>query len=416
MNREYQKMWEVQQEMLGQWLSFYKKLFPSFEEKTSRAAGKKDQKASTVSPTEWPKAMTDFYQHWMQDQEEVARKWWKAFGEMSGAPAPYFSGFGFSKAQEESAKFWKTWAEQANKLWPFVGQAKAGQGKLPFLEAYSNWLSGFYQFWKPWASQMEAMGYEPKFIDKYFSGQAFREAVEKFPGFMPGETWTSFLNKSHQGFDKYIEFLNDIDLPFDEMAAFWDKMLVRLTPLDEVPLFRLGNNIHHYLEILANPFYAIAGTPKIMRTQKVLRDIQFNYLSFVLKNAELRGKLLESSMAVLPETIRTYMDDYETQGKVPVGVEFFQHYIDNLDKHLKVLLASDDYTHIQNEVARVGVTLKSKIDELIELSVEGLPLLTKSDEDDIAREIEALRVKLRELGDKQKKDLSKTALKKEALN
>ena len=350
MNREYQKMWEIQKEMLDQWLGLSKKMFqPVKEGKSSRASAKKDTKASTVPPTDWPKAMTEFYQHWMADQEEVAKKWWKAFGELSGAPDPYFSGFGFSKAQEEGGKFWKAW-------------------------------------------------------------------MQNFPGLFPPDTWTSYLNKTHQGFDKYIEFLNEIDLPFDEIAAFWDRMLVRFTPLDEVPLFRLGNDIHHYLEILANPFYAIAGTPKLMRAQKAFRDIQFYYLSFVLKNAELRGKILEASMAVMPETIRPYMEGYETSGTAPSGADFFQLYVDNLDKHLKKLLASDEYSHIQNEVARVGVELKSKMDELMELSVEGLPLLTKSDEDDIAKEIEALRVKVRELSQIQKKELGKKALKEEAMN
>ena len=408
MNREYKKMWEIQQEMLDQWLEFSKRIFQPFqEENKTRASGKKGKKESLVSPTDWPKAMAEFYQHWMKDQEEVVRKWWKAFGEMSGAPEPYFSAPDFSKAMEDGARFWKTWTAQAEKFWPF-GNAEKGKGSAyPFLEGYSNWLSAFYEFWKPRTEQLRAMGYEEDIISKYFSGDAFQELMKKLHGAYPAETWSAFLNRTDKAFDTYIEFLNDIDLPFDEMAAFWDKMLVRLTPMDEVPLFRLGNNIHHYLEIMANPFYAIAGTPKLLRSQKLLRDIQFNYLSFVIKNMELRGKLLESSMAVMPETIRNYIETYESSGETPAGIDFFQHYIDNLERHLKKLLASEDYGRLQNEVARIGVTLKSSMDQLVELSVEGLPLMTKSDEDDIAKEIEALRVKLRQLGQRQKKEMAK---------
>lgn len=410
-------MWEIQQEMLDQWLDLSKKMFQPIKEKErSRAAGKKDKKGATVSPVDWPKTMMEFYQHWMEAQEEVARKWWKAFGETAGTPDPYFSSPDFSKAREGGAKFWKSWIEQVGQSWPYSKFPEHMQGGFPFLNAYADWLSGLYQFWKPQSEKLEALGYSPDFVNKYFSGNAFRESLEKFPGFFPADTWTDFLNKVGQGFDKYIEFLNDIDLPFDEIAAFWDKMLVRFTPLDEVPMFRLGNSIHQYLEVMANPFYAIAGTPKMLRIQKVFRDIQFYYLSFMLKNAQLRGKILESSLAVMPETIRSYMDAYEASGTVPAGADFFEHYADNMEKHLKALLASDEYGTIQNEVARVGVALKSKLDEIVELSVEGLPLMTKSDEDDIAKEIEALRVKLRELSDKQKKDLGKKAMKEEALN
>ena len=418
MNREYQKMWKIQQDMLDQWLDFSKKMFqPVQEKKRSRASEKKDKKGSSVSPAdEWPKTMMEVYRHWMEAQEELARKWWSAWGEMSGAPDPYFSNLDFSKAQEEGSKFWKSWAEQLEKFWPYAKAPEKMKGGIPFVNAYADWLSGMYQFWKPQAERLEAMGYDPGFVNKYFSGKAFREMLEKSPAFFPADTWTEYLNKTHKAFDKYIEFLNDIDLPFDDIAAFWDRMLVRFTPLDELPVFRLGSSIHHYLEVLANPFYAIAGTPKLMRLQKVFRDVQFYYLSFVLKNTELRGKILEASLAVMAETIRSYIDAYDASGATPAGAEFFERYVDNLDKHLKGLLASDDYGRIQNEVAHVGVALKSKLDELVELSVEGLPLMTKSDEDDIAQEIEALRVKLRELSDKQKKDLGKKALKEEALN
>jgi hypothetical protein len=417
MNREYQKMWEAQREMLDQWLAFSRKMFqPVKEEKKSRATGKKDKKASTDSPTDWPKSMMEFYRHWTEAQGEAAKKWMSAFGEMSGVPDPYFSNLDLSKTEENGAKFWKSWMGQMGQLWPYTKSAGRPAQNLPLLNAYADWLSGLYQAWKPQVERLEAMGYHPDFINKYFSGEAFREALKKAPGVFPPETWTDFLNKTHQGFDKYIEFLNDVDLPFDEMAAYWDRMLVRFTPLDEVPMFRLGNSIHHYLEILANPFYAIAGTPKLMRIQKAWRDIQFYYLSFMLKNAELRGKILESSLAVVPETIRSFVDAKETSEEAPSGMEFYEYYVDNLDQHLQKLLASDEYGSLQNEVARVGVELKSKLDELVELSLEGLPLMTKSDEDDIAKEIESLRVKMRELSNRQKKDLGKKALKEEAMN
>ena len=410
-------MWEAQREMLDQWLAFSRKMFqPVKEEKKSRATGKKDKKASTDSPTDWPKSMMEFYRHWTEAQGEAAKKWMSAFGEMSGVPDPYFSNLDLSKTEENGAKFWKSWMGQMGQLWPYTKSAGRPAQNLPLLNAYADWLSGLYQAWKPQVERLEAMGYHPDFINKYFSGEAFREALKKAPGVFPPETWTDFLNKTHQGFDKYIEFLNDVDLPFDEMAAYWDRMLVRFTPLDEVPMFRLGNSIHHYLEILANPFYAIAGTPKLMRIQKAWRDIQFYYLSFMLKNAELRGKILESSLAVVPETIRSFVDAKETSEEAPSGMEFYEYYVDNLDQHLQKLLASDEYGSLQNEVARVGVELKSKLDELVELSLEGLPLMTKSDEDDIAKEIESLRVKMRALSNRQKKDLGKKALKEEAMN
>lgn len=302
------------------------------------------------------------------------------------------------------------WFDMTRKLFePVAGSKKTGKQKASkakgveesngnwFVDAYQGWLSNWSSFWRPSMGFFSPLGFTPDTMKAYFTEDSNRKTFEKMLDTYPTDQWSSMLFQSSKILENYIAFLKEVDLPFDEIAAFWDKWLVQFTPLDDVPLFRLGSDVHQHLETLVNPFYTFMGTPKLLKFIRLIRDIQFYYLSFILKNAELRSKLLEASLTVLPETVKALVQEYEQTKEVPVFDTFIQHYINTQEAYLHSILESDEYSTIQHRTAETGVKLKSKIEEFIELSLSGLPLMTRKDEDEIAKELESIRVKLREL-------------------
>jgi hypothetical protein len=66
-----------------------------------------------------------------------------------------------------------------------------------------------------------------------------------------------------------------------------------------------------------------------------------------------------------------------------------------LEKHITVVLESDDYSKLQNEVAKAGLGVKSKMDEFVELSFVDLPFVMRSEANDIAQEASSMRKKVR---------------------
>ena len=68
------------------------------------------------------------------------------------------------------------------------------------------------------------------------------------------------------------------------------------------------------------------------------------------------------------------------------------------------MLESKSYSVLQADVSKLGVTVKGKLDELIELSFNETPFLMKSDGDDLAKEAHTLRRKVRDM-EKRLKDM-----------
>ena len=327
----------------------------------------------------------------------------------------------YKKLWEEEQKMLDQWFDITRNMYePVLKSDKASQPKEAgksetkafdgnwILEAYSNWFSTLYDFWKSNTSFYKGFGFDPEATGHFFSSDANRRNIEKFLEVYPADQWSMLFEQSNQLLERYIDFLKEIDLPFDEIASFWDKWLAQFTPLDDVPLFRLGSNIHQHLEVMVNPFYSIMGTPKLLKVMRLLRDIQFYYLSFLIKNAELRSTLLESSLAVLPETIKVLGEEYDKSKEMPSFSDFIQQYLSMQENYLQEILESEEYSAIQNSTAETGIKLKSKLDELIELSISGWPVMTRSDQDEIAKEMESIRNKLRQIQNKKGVKAEKT--------
>ena len=61
------------------------------------------------------------------------------------------------------------------------------------------------------------------------------------------------------------------------------------------------------------------------------------------------------------------------------------------------VLHSNEYSTLQNEVAKTGIQVKSKLDKLVELAFADFPFLMNSHADEIGKEAAALRKKVRQL-------------------
>ena len=413
MTKESQNILDVQQKMMENWLEAWQAMYQPFKEVQAKSTGtkKKGGGKASAAVAEGQAAVVDFTRHWAEAQEMLARKWWEVFQEASWLPG--LPAKGARVPYEGEGGFWKKWMSWMESFWPAMDSSDKPIDSRIFMKMYADWLSSWYEMW---GSGMKRLSDDNPLISKLFSTDFVRHSLDNTLKLFPADNWKTMLDSMQALQEQNVAFWNDIDLPFDEIAAFWDRMMVRFTPLEDTQLFTLGNQANQYLEVLVNPFFAIAGTPRLAQITKLGRLVQFHYYSFLIKNAELRSKVLEASLAVWPETVKNLLEELETEKTVKLDADFFRVFMASLEERIGRLMKSDEYASVQNELSEIGVRLKAGLDDWFELMLSGMPVLTKSDEDDIAKELEALRVKVRQLSQEQKKEPREKLVKSESMN
>jgi len=349
MTTGYQKMMETQQELLEQWQGLTRQMFTPFWETTPLRHTTK-QKSKKAFP------MT------------------------------------INKVWEDTANFWKNWME---KSWDL---AKVDHPNRWWQNNYTDWMSQSFKLWETSMGMASANEKNPASLDK------LRKSMFGLLQSYPADQWSNLMAHYNKQLENYIEIVEDIDLPFDEIMASWEKTLRVYYPQENLhfSIFSiLGDGASHYAEMMTYPLYGIVESPQIIAHLKMWYTVQFHFLSFIFRDMELRGKVLEASLAAWPEALKDANEQFEQSGETPSLFTFYESFFTKLEEDLYELMKSMDYIHAQEKIIETMVTLKSQLNKWFEVGTASLPLATQSDLDDIAKEIEALRVKIRKMGEKK---------------
>ena len=372
MKTSYQNIFESQQEMLDQWLDFNKTMFKTFwnmsQKETTSAKKKKTEELTNLTATPWLEAM----QKMMEMNSKVA------------------SGIDFPKVWEESAKVWSDWINNAHNFLPF--QEKKNSPMAWLQEGYAAWA----ETWMP-MDRINLSGFKNPFLQ-----DNWRKSIFGMMESYPADQFCSMLSQYNQQLERYIEVVENIDLPIDEMAAFWEKMLEHFTPQENAPYSILSQGMSDYVEFMTFPGLGLIDFPQTIAQFKLWYTLQFHYLNYLIRNLEMRGMVLEASLAAWPEALKECTVHYENNGDAPSLMDFSNHLVNKLESQLQDLMKSDDYILVQEKIVETMVILKSHMNKVFELWAAEMPLVTQADLSDIAKEIEALRIKIRQMGELSK--------------
>lgn len=373
------------EDYLGNWFKAQKELWEEAT-KISNLTETFDQTPEKLN--DWAKMQTDFAQKWLNFYVENAERF--------GAKTPVLNGYSTSAFTDNIPEEWKKLIGQSNN-WIKDNILS----KLPFPQGfhYQNFnhlYEGMYQYWEPLQRMMQNGITDWKGIEAFFKPGAYQELVAQFMGYKPVTDFSSMLEQSNHYFEQAESWLKQYSTQGENWKEQWSEIF-SATENQNNPVFQvvlsLNNTVREGLESL----YNVAGQSKETEMAKLVKDIQFAYIAFLLKTIDMQNKVYQAGQFALPDTIQAFYDRFKSSQELPDYKGFFNEYVNVLEKYMIEVLESKDYSVIQSEVAKAGVTVKSKLDQLVELALSDFPFLMQSHADEVAQEVNALRKKVRTL-------------------
>ena len=382
---------EEAQDLFTEW---FKKQQAFFEQ--AMQSGANPQQAFEKAPEQ--------VQQWMEMQNDFAKRWvdfYRENAEKMGLKMPEFPGsYQPSTFFEEGVKNWKNWMEQGNQ-WA----SQQVLDKMPFnmRPHYTNFMETFdfmRRYWEPMQRLIQNGLFTKDMVDKYFTPDAYQKVVNQMMGFRPIGNVSELIENINQWFENYFSFAQQGAGEWGTVSDAWKEKMREYMSKGNLPFFEMAADFNNRLRDQMLPFYNIMAQGRQTEMAKLMRDLQFAYIAFVLKSAELQSKVYEAGQFALPDTLRDFYKQYKDKQEMVDYQEFFQHFVNKLENSLLETLHADDYSKLQSEVAAIGTQIKSMTDKATELMGADLPFLTKTDGDDFAKEVNALRRKVRTLEQK----------------
>lgn len=334
----------------------------------------------------WAEAQTEFSKKWMEFYVENARKYGfkdHAFEEMFQTVKP-------------EMKSWQAWLDQNND-WVKKNVLK----NLPFTQQFhfhnfKDLYESFSHYWEYLSKMIEFGMTEWDAIGRFITPDTYREMIGKFMGYKPAKDAEELIKQTNEVFDKYVDLYRQFSMNRD-WPANWSKMAGAYREGHPAEVYNTLMDISQNIKQGVDRFYNMAGQGKEGEIIRMLKDIQFTYIAFILRSLQLQTKVFEVSQPALSKTLETLNKEYKESRILPDFQKFFNEYLNILESALIDLMEGKVYAELQGELSKLAATLKGKMDQLFELSFEGTPFMMKSFSNEVAKEMAALRKRIRDL-------------------
>lgn len=359
-----------------------------------------EQWTKNMQPENAMSAMPEQWRQWMEMQQKFTEQYMQLYRENAAKmglkwPDMDMSAFMPARVMEENLRNWRQWTQSGDQWLRDAMMAKMPYNMQPHYANFLRFFDDLKRYWEPFARMIQHGMTNPEMIEKYFNYDAYTKVINQLMGFKPVGNVTELIEAVNHYFEVIAQRMNEEASQWVTLSDSWRSKMNEIFAGSQAPFFQFSNDINNRLRDQLTPFFNVAAQGKQTEMVKLLRDIQFGYVSFILKTAELQTKVYEAGRFALPEVMREQYEAYQKTKELPDYNAFLHQYINKLEAHILEVLQADDYSKLQSEIAALGVTIKHKADKLAELMLSDWPLLSRSEADDIAQEVAALRKKLR---------------------
>lgn len=348
------------------------------------------------------KAMPEQFRQWMEMQQRMTEQYAAMYKDQAAKmglnwPQADLSAYMPNRVMEENFKQWKAWS-QGNEQW----MRNAFSAKMPFnmQPHYHNFVEFFddlHRYWEPFSRMIQNGIFDKEMVEKYFTHDAYLKTINQLMGFKPVGNVTELIDSVNHYFERIIHQFSDEGAKWSAVSENWRSKMTDFISGSHVPMLQFSNDLNNRLRDQLTPFFNIAAQGRQTEVAKLLRDVQFGYISFILKTAELQSKVYDAGQYAMPDVIRQYHESWQKNKETPDFQAFLHTYINELENRILEVLNADDYSKLQSEIAALGASIKQTSDRASELIWADMPFLTRSEGDDFAREAAAIRKKMRAL-------------------
>lgn len=341
----------------------------------------------------------DVYTQWMNAQQNAMKQFMdnaKNFTTPFAAGNDMFANV--RNAQEQMMSQANTWMTQWTA--PFSAMSKNindGTARDAYQQMLnmSNTYFKMYEVWAPMYKQMTANTFNAEQFKDLFNTEKFKNLLDKSFEF----TSPVQLKELYTQFNNWFEVINNYNRhAFQTASANMPQQMQQL-----MPFLMFGNNNANGNDIAG--FYQRAMNP-LVRLFAPGKESEMNELySELLNKIGTYGNKLNELQYLLYNTGTKNFETFafESYEDVKKGADLsnfqqvFQNWVNKNEEAFLSLYRTEAYSKLQGELLDLGLEIKGNFEKIAESALQPLPVMLRSEADELHKTIYDLKKRLREL-------------------
>ncbi len=405
------------------------------------------EKGKTISAETMPEQVTQL----MEQQSSLSKKWMDTMSEMADrqlkmAQMTNEGGKNVLNMQENATKMqemmtssYKTWlnstTEMMNESKKMMTSNPAFKAMQPMQEAFENMTKGAksyfdaYEMWKPFVQMTNNKNFD---VQEYFKMMNMDKLQEMAKGmFAQNPSQFGFANFGQMSeqmnkmveqyrttmtnnpmFATYTEMIEKFSsmMPKMDMNNFDMSKMMGMMNMENMNIsnHQFGKEIYERMEKLYAPFYKLMPPSKEKESIKLFSQMQTILFDYQTKMADMNA-IIGKTVKTSSEEFMTKMFETAKDGNVNTYNEFYMNWLNHLEGNMIDIFKGDEFSKLQGEVLALQLDLKTSFNKGMEQVLSPYPVVLNSEIDELAKQVHALKARIRELENNANSSVSSEA-------
>lgn len=332
-----------------------------------------------------------FFTNWMNSQMEMAKNWqdmsqnmFKGMPQMNHMTTDYNNMMNMFNAWKESMN--TTYSEMMNNF--NNGTAKESFGGLfNNAEMYMK----MFELMMPMMKSLNDNTYTPEMFKTMFNTEMYKNMMDKMFNMQP-DFMKNMNSQMRDGMNKMMDMNKGM---FDTMKGNMHNQMANMMPAD-----MMHNMFANYQSMYNQMNNAFAPLTKLMpvndqtKMMESMKEISNMLTSYNMKNSQLQYMMYTTGLKAMDELSETLYSKMRNGDDMKSFMNVYQEWLNVHDKHMVALFETDEYSKLMAEVSALQLTMKKKIEKEMEKSMSHLPIINRTEMDELYKTVYELRKRI----------------------
>ncbi len=392
------------------------------------------EKSKSISSEAMPEQVTQL----MEQQSSLSKKWMDTMSEMAnrqmemvkmtneGGKNAINMQENTIKMQEMMTSSYKTWLDSTTQMMneskKMMTSNPAFKAMQPMQEAFENMTKGAktyfdaYEMWKPFMQMTNNKNFDVQAYFKMMNMDKLQEMAKGMFSQNPSQFGFANFGQMSEQMNKMVSQYRDtmtnnpMFAPYKEMIEKFSSMMP--TDMKNFDMSKMmgmmnistmntsspqfGKEIYERMQKMYAPFYKLMPPSKEKESMKLFSHMQSILFDYQAKMSDMNA-IIGKTVTDSSKEFMTKMFESAKDGNVKTYNEFYMNWLNHLEENMIEIFKGDEFSKLQGEVLGLQLDLKTNFNKGMEQMLSPYPVVLNSEIDELAKQVHALKARIREL-------------------
>lgn len=314
-------------------------------------------------------------------------------------------------SQDNMTQMFQTWTNMLNKTYTNMlsNFGQTGTQKEAFMGLFntSEMYMKLFEFWMPMFKAMQDKSFNLDAYKNFFNAEQYKEMMDKMFQLNPemfNQMKDFYLNAIKSNLNMSSEAYEQMKKQFENMPTMGNESFEKA--LEQYHSFT--SKVNDYM----SPFVKMM-TPGKDRDQMIaLNELGDRMVKYQVREAQFKYMLYTTGIKAMETLAQNVAKKIQEGQNYSDFNQFFNEWINTNDTVFGELFSSPEYSKFQSEFTETVMLMKKGVEKQMEKMMESLPVITRSEMDELYKSVYEMQKHIRSL-EKKIESLEATASKEE---